>query len=226
MSNPVKESLNVAEALGMRHSLSTSRNFNKVIWAIDPFLGYPIEFLSQFGIKQDLLDYKEEWLEKREDYIRQSYGTFSYLTPMGNSFFVNKDLSGNYTMCFVDDGVLQTYKLTYSYFLKSDAVKLNQPSYKIDQDKAVEFSRLYGEYLDFYEKNINSGMKLEAQVIKHDGKVWGIKEAETNLSFPNHFPSVYLKEKEGRPISTLDERISISLLHLFNETKNYEKKHT
>ncbi len=68
-------------------------------------------------------------------------------------------------------------------------------------------------------------MKLEAQVIKHDGKVWGIKEAETNLSFPNHFPSVYLKEKEGRPISTLDERISINLLHLFNETKNYEKKY-
>ena len=73
MSNPVKESLNVAEALGMKHSLSTSRNFNKVIWAIDPFLGYPIEFLSQFGVKQDLLDYKEEWLEKREDSIINRY---------------------------------------------------------------------------------------------------------------------------------------------------------
>jgi hypothetical protein len=219
MTNPVVSAIDTAQAVGMYIPISSSPNFSRVISKIDPYLGHTLEFLRQFASEESLLEYKTEWVESKEEEIRRNYGSFGYLTPMSNTFIVDKDITGKYLLCYASEQInkLGSYTLDSSFFYKSDVTKVVKPTYKeLKQDNALLFALKFSEYLDFYDKV----SKLD--VIEALGSKWQFYTLEeTHPSFPSKMPLVK-KLKASNPMPGDDVAV-IRLLHLFNDMKELGK---
>ena len=212
MTNPVLSAIDTAQAIGMHIPVSSSPNFKKVISKLDPYLGHSLEYLRQFVSEESLIEYKSEWFESKEEEIRRNYGSFGYLTPLSNTFIVDKDVTGKYLVCYISESnnKIGSYTLDSTYFYKSDATKIVKPTYKyLTQKEAMSFALKFSEYLDFYD-TVSTQETIEAL-----GSKWQFYTlVETHPSFPSKMPLV---KKLNAP--NLEETSVIRLLHLFNDLR-------
>ena len=216
MPNLIDNALNTAEAVGLYTPINTSPNFQKIIRKLDPYQGYSLEYLRQFASESSLLEFKTEWLELKEESLRRTYGNFAYLTPMSNTFIVDKNISGKYVVCYAGDHTskIGSYTIDSSYFYKSDATKIVKPTYKdLTQKDALIFANNFGDYLDFYD----SVSKLKV-VEGTNGDKWEFySQEETHPSFPNNMPLI--RKVTAKPKDPSEVLVTIRLLHLYNEKK-------
>jgi len=214
MPNLVDIAIDTAEAVGLYEPVSSSPNFKKLIRKLDPFQGHSLDYLRQFASEGALLEFKSDWVDNREEELRRHYGNFSYLTPMSNTFIVDRDINGKYVLCYANAESFKvgSYTIDSSYFYKSDMTKVVKPSYKdLSQKEAFIFADKFSQYLDFYDK-VNKQPVIEGK----GGSKWEYYTLEeTHPSFPRVMPLVRsLKTK-----SPTENDVVIRLLHLYNDLK-------